>query len=255
MWERMRGEVIRVFPPAPDRPADAAAYLAHVRDVYRADAYHSLSIEGYRVSDALIQRVADGAWNPDTHAADDDARNAMAAHGYWRAHEAVRVSVGRVLAGEQAAGVAHRDHGGWFRALFAPSVEVGLLSAADLAGYRNRPVFIKNAAHVPPPHEAVRDMMPALFDLLASEPSAAARAVLGHFGFVFIHPYMDGNGRIGRFLMNVMLASGGYPWTIIRVERRAEYMAALDAASTLDDIGPLASFLATCVAEGADGRP
>jgi hypothetical protein len=36
--------------------------------------------------------------------------------------------------------------------------------------------------------------------------------------------YMDGNGRIGRFLMNVMLASGGYPWTVIPVSDRNAYM-------------------------------
>jgi len=40
--------------------------------------------------------------------------------------------------------------------------------------------------------------------------------VLGHFVFVYIHPYLDGNGRIGRFLMNLMLAAGGYPWTVTR---------------------------------------
>jgi len=40
--------------------------------------------------------------------------------------------------------------------------------------------------------------------------------VLGHFIFVYIHPYMDGNGRVGRFLMNAMMASGGYLWTSYR---------------------------------------
>jgi len=50
------------------------------------------------------------------------------------------------------------------------------------------------------------------------------RIVLGHFFFVYIHLYMDGNGRIGRFLMNAMMAAGGYPWTIIPVETRDEYM-------------------------------
>jgi len=90
-------------------------------------------------------------------------------------------------------------------------------------------------------------MMPTLFDLLTEEKSAAVRAVLGHFVFVFIHPYMDGNGRIGRFLMNALLASGGYPWTVIPVTRRAEYLDALDAASHRGDIGPFARFVASCV--------
>ncbi len=247
MWRSMREEVLRHMPEAPGLPGDVDAYLAKVREHYRADAYHSLSIEGYRVTDALIARVASGNWNPEQHADDKDARHAMAAHGYWRAFEAVQTSLRKLLSGENSGEVVRADHGVWYRELFSPSVVAALLSSADLAGYRNAPVYIKNASHVPPSREAVRDMMPALFDLLAEEPSAGVRAVLGHFCFVFIHPYMDGNGRIGRFLMNAMLASGGYPWTIIRVDWRDRYLAALDAASAAGEIGPFAQFLADAV--------
>jgi Fic family protein len=67
--------------------------------------------------------------------------------------------------------------------------------------------------------------------------------VLGHHLFVFIHPYFDGNGRIGRFLLNAMLASGGYPWTVVRVTRRDTYMEALEAASVGGDIKPFTRFL------------
>jgi Fic family protein len=70
------------------------------------------------------------------------------------------------------------------------------------------------------------------------------RVVLGHFFFVYVHPYMDGNGRMGRFLMNVMLASGGWPWTVITVDTRDTYMAALEEASVRQDIVPFTRFLA-----------
>ena len=70
------------------------------------------------------------------------------------------------------------------------------------------------------------------------------RAVLGHWLFGYIHPYPDGNGRMARFLTNVMLASGGYPWTVIRVEDRNAYWGALDRASIDMDIRPFSTFVA-----------
>jgi Fic family protein len=90
--------------------------------------------------------------------------------------------------------------------------------------------------------------MPALFDLLEAEVEPAVRAVLGHWLFGYIHPYMDSNGRMARLLMNAMLACGGYPWTVVRVEDRARYLRALDSAGIDLNIEPFAAFLAERVA-------
>ncbi len=244
MWEAMRAPVIERFPAAPGLPDNPDDYLAQVEDIYVTDAYHSLSIEGYRVSPDLIERVRSGNWNPDGDDADRAHRDALAARGYWQAYQAVRASLTRVLRGENAGTVAAEEHGNWYREMFAPSVMAGLLRPADLAGYRNDQVYIRRSMHVPPRREAVRDMMPAFFDLLVDETEPSVRVVLGHFAFVYIHPYMDGNGRLGRFLMNLMLASGGYPWTVIRVEDRDDYLTALESASVGQDMQPFAKFLA-----------
>jgi len=61
---------------------------------------------------------------------------------------------------------------------------------------------------------------------------------------------MDGNGRIGRFMMNVMCASGGYPWTIVPVEQRDTYMAALEEASVRQNIVPFCQFLGKLLDQG-----
>ena len=139
---------------------------------------------------------------------DRNHRDALAARGYWQAYQAVQTSVRRILKGENPGIVVDEDHREWYRELFAPSVTAGLLRAADLAGYRNSAVFIRRSMHVPPVADAVRDIMPAFFELLTDEKEASVRVVLGHFVFVYVHPYTDGNGRMGRFLMNAMLASG-----------------------------------------------
>jgi hypothetical protein len=215
MWQQMREPVIERFPSSPRRPKNIDTYLKHVQDVYVTDAYHSLSIEGYRVSPALIERVRSGTWNPDANEQDREHRNALAARGYWLAFQAVQKSLRRVLHGENPGAVAEEDHSAWYREMLGPSVTAGLLRTADLAGYRNAPVSIRRSMHVPPSSDAVRAAMPVFFEMLTQEAEPAVRIVLGHFTFVYIHPYMDGNGRIGRFLMNVMLAAGGYPWTVV----------------------------------------
>lgn len=254
MWQEMREQVIERSPEAPGLPKDTKAYLKQVEDVYVTDAYHSLSIEGYRVSPELIERVRSGSWSPDINESDVEHRNALAARGYWQAYQTVRESINKVLRGDTPGEVASNDHRIWYREMFAPGVTAGILRPADLAGYRNGPVYIRRSMHVPPSHEAVGDAMPALFDLLCEETEPCVRVVLGHFIFEYIHPYMDGNGRMGRFLMNTMLAGGGYPWTVVPLEKRATYMASLEEASVNQNIGTFADFLAQLVDEGLKGK-
>ena len=255
MWQQMRETILKHFPVAPGRPSDIAAYLKSADDIYVTDAYHSLSLEGYRVSPELIERVRSGEWDPDENEDDREHRNALAARGYWQVYQAVRQSVRKVLKGDNPGAVGDDDHRDWYREMFGPSVTAGLLRPADLAGYRNGPVYIRRSMHVPPRYEAVRDCMPAFFDLLREESEPAVRVVLGHFVFVYIHPYMDGNGRMGRFLMNVMLAAGGYPWTVVPLEKRDDYMAALESASVEQNIAPFASFLGSLVSDSLEGKP
>jgi hypothetical protein len=249
-WQTMREEIISQFPEPPGIPDDKEAFLKQVDEIYVTDAYHSLSIEGYRVSEDLIECVRNGEWNPDQIKADKENRDALAARGYWLAFNEVKKSVERVLIDENAGDVADQDHGDWYRALFGPGVETGIIKPGDLAGYRNDRVFIRNSMHVPLGKEAILDCMPALFDHIREEEHPAVRTVLGHWMFVYIHPYMDGNGRMGRFLTNVMLASGGYRWTVVPVERRKEYMDALEIASVKGSITPFTKFLASLMDEG-----
>jgi fido (protein-threonine AMPylation protein) len=109
----------------------------------------------------------------------------------------------------QSPTAARAEHKEWYGELFQPCVTAGLLRAGDLAGYRNNAVYLRTSRYAPPRWEAVRDAMPAYFDLLEKETEPSVQAVLGHWLFGYIHPYPDGNGRMARFLMNVMLATGG----------------------------------------------
>jgi fido (protein-threonine AMPylation protein) len=250
IWQNSRQIVIDNFPGSAGLSKNIDEYLKKVDDIYVSDAYHSLSIEGYRVSPELIEKVRSGDWNPDEDEEDRKYKDAMVARGYWQSFQAVKASIKEILKGKNPGIVAKKDLGKWYRELFAPGVAAGIIEVSDLAGYRNGPVYIKGSRHTPPGSAAIRDAMPALFDLLKKEKEPSVRAVLGHFIFVYLHPYMDGNGRIGRFLMNVMLASGGYPWTVISVADRETYMECLEKASVGQDISAFAKFLARLVKEG-----
>lgn len=253
MWHSMREPIIESFPESPGKVKKVTHYLKEVEDAYTTDAYHSLSIEGYRVSQELIERVKSGNWNPDDEGY-KKTRDALATRGYWQAFQAVKKSLQKTLKGKNSGTVADDDHRDWYRELFSPGVTAGIIKPADLAGYRNSRVYLHRSMHTPPAEDAVRDLMPVFFELLAKEKNSAVRVVLGHFIFVYIHPYMDGNGRLGRLLMNVMLAGGGYPWTVIPVSLRDTYMDALEEASVNQDIIPFTNFLAQLVNDRMEGK-
>jgi fido (protein-threonine AMPylation protein) len=246
MWQATRTTVLENFPKAPGLPKgkERDLYVKNVDEIYQSDAYHSLSIEGYSVSAVLIEKVRQGGWNPDLNETDRRDRDALAARGYWQAFQVVKDSVDKVLNGKNPGAVARADHRDWYGELFQPFVASGVLRAGGLAGYRKNAVYLRTSRYAPPRWEAVRDAMQAYFDLLERETEPSVRAVLGHWLFGYIHPYPDGNGRMARFLMNVMLASGGYPWTVIRLRDRQAYLAALDSASIDVNLKPFTTLLA-----------
>lgn len=104
--------------------------------------------------------------------------------------------------------------------------------------YRRRQVFIAGSAYTSPPPQAVPGRM-AEFGLWleATQPMQTnqsrlhpvERAAHAHFWLMDIHPFVDGNGRVARLLMNLLLLQSGYPIAIIRTEDRLAYYAALEA--------------------------
>lgn len=255
MWKSMRESVAVSFPEVPGLPGDKRSYLESVDEIYKSDAYHSLSIEGYNVTSALIGRVQAGDWNSAHHEDDRKNRDALAARGYWQAFQIVKKTITEIIDRENPGARVRVSHMDWYRELFQPFVAAGILPAASLAGYRNDAVYLRTSRYVPPRWEAVRDAMPALFELLEKETHAGVRAVLGHWLFGYIHPYPDGNGRMARFVMNAMLASGGYPWTVIRLEDRDAYLSVLDRASIDMDIAPFTAFVAERVRWSSENTP
>ena len=243
LWAQMRGEVEKAYGEAPKTAHEKSAFLKQSQDIFVHDAYHSLSIEGFKVSDALISKVANGNWNPEADEQDAATVNALAARGYRNAFDGVMNSIGKILDGGDLEAILRKDHRDWFTRMFQPHVQAGVLQAVDLMGYRRSNVFISNSRHVPPAADQVGECMDTLFTLIANEPHPGVRATLGHLFYECIHPYMDGNGRTGRFLMNALFAAGGYPWTIVPVERRDDYIGAMVKGSESRDAAPLAQFL------------
>ena len=249
MWEKYRAVIISMEIPIPKQktPFGIEEIAQEMEEKYQADAYHSLSIEGYKVSLELIDKVASGGWNPAQNPEDEATRNALAAKGYHGAFQAVKRSIIACIDdNKEMTEALRKEHHKWYSELFAPSVQTGIPEAQHLAGYRNHQVYLRGSLHVPFPKDAIVDAMETYFDLLAKEEDPIVGAILGHFMFGFIHPYMDGNGRMARFIMNAILVSHGYPWLVIKVEHRDSYMQALESASVDGDVKPFVAFILRC---------
>jgi hypothetical protein len=247
-WRSMRSQLSAagVTVPAPKnfRELTFSIIRDRINEVYVQDAYNSLSIEGYQVTEDLIRRVATGEYDPNNNAQDQKLADTLVARGYFEAFGSVVETLQEIHDGGNVTETLERAYLDWRAKLFSPAVKAGILPLDSLAGYRRESVYISGSAHVPPAHEKLMDAMDTLFACMRSEQDPWICAVLTHFMFVNIHPFPDGNGRIGRFLMNSVLVAGGYEWTILRVSERPRYFDALEKASIDGDIIPLANFIA-----------
>ncbi|MDD4170002.1 MAG: Fic family protein [Desulfotomaculaceae bacterium] len=121
--------------------------------------------------------------------------------------------------------------------------------------YRNENVIISGARHRPPAHYLVKEQMEQLVmkcSGLWQDLHPIERATLLHGEFVKIHPFIDGNGRTARLLMNFELMKKGYPPVIIKKEMRSQYYDALDIAHTTGDYGDFLKLVAGCAEESLD---
>ena len=100
--------------------------------------------------------------------------------------------------------------------------------------YRTENVTIKGAIHVPPDYLKVPELMEKLIVNYHSWSSyhPIIIAALLHGELVKIHPFVDGNGRTSRLLMNLDLMNHGFNSVIIKKEDRLKYYEALDKAHT-----------------------
>jgi Fic family protein len=112
--------------------------------------------------------------------------------------------------------------------------------------YRNVNVRISGARHMPPDFLHVPELMHAFATWCQAEAAAlhpVERAARVHSDFVKIHPFVDGNGRTSRLLMNLELLKSGFPPVVLPVERRLAYYEALDRAHVNEDFQPFVSLI------------
>lgn len=99
--------------------------------------------------------------------------------------------------------------------------------------YRSVPVRISGSTVVLPNPRKVPELMGAFIKWLrASKTHPVRLAAEAHYRLVTIHPFVDGNGRTARLLMNMILLMTGYPAAIIRKRDRLAYINALETAQT-----------------------
>lgn len=97
--------------------------------------------------------------------------------------------------------------------------------------YRNQQVFV--GGFTPPPPEAVPRMMEEFTKFMQSDSfkklHPIRQSALAHHTLTFIHPFVDGNGRTARLLMNQILLKAEFPYINIKVNDRLEYYRCKDA--------------------------
>jgi len=123
------------------------------------------------------------------------------------------------------------------------------IDSENAGQYRNVPVRIVGAVHEPPPSWDLPTQMDEWASWLQAEEGmmeVVALSALAHHKLAAIHPFIDGNGRSARLIMNLVLMRAGYPPAIIAQENRRQYYRVLAQADT-GRLAPLVNFVGRAV--------
>ena len=120
--------------------------------------------------------------------------------------------------------------------------------------FRKSPVYIRGSNMTPPPSREVERLMREWVSWVYNEGleyDPVIRAAIAHHGFEAGHPVEDGNGRVGRLLLNLMLMCEGYPPALLLRDWRARYIHGLNMANT-GNYSPLVNLIGQAVEAGLD---
>ena len=127
------------------------------------------------------------------------------------------------------------------------SLAMRSIDKAEPGRFRSGYVAISGSKYLPPPAYEVPFLVEQMVEHLNSNPfklDPVELAFKAHLWLVSIHPFRDGNGRVARLLMGLILLRGGYPPAIIRKEHRRRYLTVLEKAQTRLDFKPYYDFMA-----------
>jgi len=222
--------------------------LTQARDNKKYDTYHSTTLEGYQITPEQVEALISGMIPEEETGPDyfDKLRNRMAIVGYSEAFdfvlENVEITFGTPMISEQLVKETYAK-------LFKPSLDAKIVDLISLTSYRNIAAFIRGTNYIPPSWEKLPDLMSDYEQSIGAIKNPVIKAILAHYYFVAIHPYIDGNGRTARLLMNYQLLSSGYSWITIRADQRSEYFGALNKGSVDGDIQPFGQFIVEMLKE------
>ncbi|MCK5309882.1 MAG: Fic family protein [Thermoplasmata archaeon] len=111
----------------------------------------------------------------------------------------------------------------------------------QIGSYRTVQVFIRGLDWTPPPPKEVQNYMRDLLTWYSKNKKKAhplVAAIYFHVGFEIVHPFIDGNGRVGRILMNFILHKNGYPMVNIPNKEKNRYYKALQEAQMEGNLRP-----------------
>lgn len=162
------------------------------------------------------------------------------------------LTIGRKSLKEHLEAINHRDAIEFVENLAARSGAITERNVREIHGlvlkqidneysgrYRDIQVRITGSSHTPPSHLQLDTLMDKFAGerLVRNQEHPVVRAALAHFGLVDIHPFVDGNGRTARLLMNLILIKEGYFPAVILKNDRQKYYRTLEKAhkGQLDD--------------------